>query len=292
MKKYTLLPMMLSIILAFGNIISAQADILPAHGEGQIGYQAVVLCESLTVRQERSSSSKAVKTLHYGDIFAVQDAWDGWASCFTSDAIDAGQTGWVNSDYIIINPTWYWTNETTPVYAWNDTMSPKVALLSEGTSLPILKDEGDWLVVSLRGATGWIYKNAEDRLAAGTAEMIGAISDLVRVELTIPKGTSYTLSDEAGLKWIEDNFPIAEPIISAGCPFDATLTLYSADGSMITLYMATDSCRTFRTEDGYCFAYGNGDEALRLYGSTSGIGEMFWSLFGLTNEYSNLYGEQ
>ena len=292
MKKYTLLPMVLSIILAFGNIISAQADILPAKGEGQIGYQAVVLCESLTVRQERSSGSKAVKTLHYGDMFTVQDAWDGWASCFTSDAIDAGQIGWVNSDYIIINPTWYWTNETTPVYAWNDTMAPKVALLSEGISLPILKDEGDWLVVSLRGAAGWIYKNAEDRLATGTAEMIGTISDLVRAELTIPKGTSYTLSDEAGLRWIEDNFSIAQPIISAGCPFDATLTLYSADGSIITLHMATDSCRTFRTEDGYCFAYGNGDEALRLYGSTSGIGEKFWSLFGLTNEYSNLYGEQ
>ena len=74
MKKYTLLPMVLSIILAFGNIISAHADILPAKGEGQIGYQAVVLCENLTVRQERSSSSKAVKTLHYGDMFTVQDA--------------------------------------------------------------------------------------------------------------------------------------------------------------------------------------------------------------------------
>lgn len=290
--KNKLILTVVSIILMFGNIISAQAEILPAHGEGQIGYQAVVLCESLTVRQERSSGSKAVKTLHYGDTFAVQDAWDGWASCFTSDDIDAGQTGWVSSDYIIINPTWYRADKATPVYAWNDTMSPKVALLSKGTTLPILKNEGEWLIVSLRGASGWIYKNAEDCLATGTAEMIGAISDLVRAELTIPKGTSYTLSNEAGLKWIEDNFSIAEPITSTGCPFDATLTLYSADGSMITLHMATDSCRNFRTEDGSFFAYGNGDEALRLYGSTSGIAEMFWSLFGLTNEYSNLYGEQ
>ncbi len=35
--------------------------------------------------------------------------------------------------------------------------------------------------------------------------------------------------------------------------------------------------------------YGNGDEALRLYGSTSGISEMFWSLFGLINDYTHLY---
>ena len=54
--------------------------------------------------------------------------------------------------------------------------------------------------------------------------------------------------------------------------------------------MATDSCRNFRTEDGSCFAYGNGDEALRLYGSTSSIGETFWRLFGLTNTYEEIYG--
>ena len=289
MRKYIWLVILLPVILSFGGIARVQAEILPAHGEGQIGYEAVVLCESLTVRQERSASSKAVKTLHYGGMFAVQDAWDGWASCFTSDDVDAGQTGWVNSDYIIINPTWYRTDEATPVYAWNDTMAPKVALLSKGTTLPILKDEGEWLIVSLRGATGWIYKNAADRLAAGTAEMVRTISNLERAELTTPKGT-YALSDAAGLRWIEENFSIAQPIVSAGCPFDATLTLYSTDGRTNTLQMATDSCRTFRTADGSFFQYGNGNEALRLYGSTSGIGEAFWLLFGLTNTYEGIYG--
>ena len=38
------------------------------------------------------------------------------------------------------------------------------------------------------------------------------------------------------------------------------------------------------------FAYGNGDEALRLYGSTSNIGEKFWQLFGITNNYEGIYG--
>ena len=36
--------------------------------------------------------------------------------------------------------------------------APKVALLDKDTLLPILKDDGEWLVVSLRGATGWIHK--------------------------------------------------------------------------------------------------------------------------------------
>ena len=289
MRKRIWLAVLLSVILPCAGIARIRAEILPAQGEGQIGYQAVVLCESLTVRQERSASSKAVETLHYGDTFAVQDNWDGWASCFTSDDVDAGQTGWVNSDYIIVNPTWYRTDDTTPVYAWNDTMAPKVALLSKGTMLPILKDEGEWLIVSLRGATGWIYKSASDRLTAETVETIRLISNLDRAELTTPKGT-YTLSDQAGLRWIEENFSIAQPIVSAGCPFDATLTLYSTDGRTIVLQMATDSCRNFRTADGSSFAYGNGDEALRLYGSTSSIGEAFWRLFGITNNYEGIYG--
>ena len=289
MRKRIWLAVLLSVILPCAGTARIRAEILPAQGEGQIGYQAVVLCESLTVRQERSASSKAVETLHYGDTFAVQDNWDGWASCFTSDDVDAGQTGWVNSDYIIVNPTWYRTDDTTPVYAWNDTMAPKVALLSKGTMLPILKDEGEWLIVSLRGATGWIYKSASDRLTAETVETIRLISNLDRAELTTPKGT-YTLSDQAGLRWIEENFSIAQPIVSAGCPFDATLTLYSTDGRTIVLQMATDSCRNFRTADGSSFAYGNGDEALRLYGSTSGIGEAFWRLFGITNNYEGIYG--
>ena len=119
--------------------------------------------------------------------------------------------------------------------------------------------------------------------------MIRLISNLDRAELTTPKGT-YTLSDQAGLRWIEENFSIAQPIVSAGCPFDATLTLYSTDGRTIVLQMATDSCRNFRTADGSSFAYGNGDEALRLYGSTFGIGEAFWRLFGITNNYEGIYG--
>ena len=126
-------------------------------------------------------------------------------------------------------------------------------------------------------------------MAKGMIEKIRSISNVEKVELSTPKDT-YTLSDETGIKWIEENFSIAQPIMSAGCPFDATLTLICKDGSTMTLYVATDSCHTFRTEDGSYFAYGNGDEALRLYGSTSNIGEKFWQLFGITNNYEGIYG--
>ena len=162
MKKTAWLAILTALVLVLGSFVAAHAEILPPHGEGQIGIQAVVLCESLTVRQEPSTASKAVKSLKYGDLIIVYRQQDGWAQCFLSDAVDAEPAGWVNSDYIFIDPAWYRTDEKTPVFAWNDASAPKVALLDKGTTLPILKQEGDWLIVSLRGATGWIHKTAAD----------------------------------------------------------------------------------------------------------------------------------
>ena len=158
MKKHAWLTILTVMILALGCVRAAGAEIIPPYGEGQIGLQAVVLCESLTVRAEPRTDAKAVKTLQYGSRFSVQKTADGWADCFASDAVDAGQTGWVNADYIIIDPAWYRTEKKTEVYAWNSTAAPKVALLDKDTTLPILKDDGVWLVVGLRGATGWIRK--------------------------------------------------------------------------------------------------------------------------------------
>lgn len=122
----------------------------------------------------------------------------------------------------------------------------------------------------------------------GTAESIRLISNLEKAELVTPGGT-YTLTDENDLKWIEENFSIAEPFEGSGCPFDATLTLFSKDGSVITLYIATDSCHTFRTEDGSYFYYGNEEEAFRKDGGTYSISETFWGLFGLTPSYEDIY---
>ena len=156
MKKYTWLAILTALVLMLGSIGIVQAEIIPPHGEGQIGLQAVVLCEELTVREEPSSSSETVETLQYGYLPIVMEQSDGWAYCALGDAEDSVK-GWVNSDFIVIDPAWYRTEEKTPVYAWNDTTAPKVALLDKDTTLPILKDEGEWLIVSLRGGTGWIH---------------------------------------------------------------------------------------------------------------------------------------
>ena len=166
MKKNARLTILTAIILALGCVGAACAEIIPPCGPGQqIGYPAVVLCEKLTLREKPSASSKAIQTLNYGDRPIVVGAdrptgaekENGFVYCTLGDSEDS-PCGWINADYIIINPSWYVTEMETAVYAWNDTAAPKVALLDKDTRLPILKEEGDWYIVSLRGAVGWICK--------------------------------------------------------------------------------------------------------------------------------------
>lgn len=154
MKKLALLT---ALVLMIASIACAQAEIIPRYGEGQIGLTAVVLCEELTVRQGSSTEAPVVTRVEYGSRIIVDRQADGWAHCFLGDSEDS-DSGWVNADYIVIDPDWYRTEGKTPVYAWNDTLAPKVALLDANTILPILSDEGAWLIVSLRGAVGWIQK--------------------------------------------------------------------------------------------------------------------------------------
>lgn len=151
MKKIRIILSVLALMM--GTVCHAQ--IIPPYGPGQIGFQAVVLCESLSLHQDPDYGSPSVKTLNYGDRIIVMDQSNGWAHCVLGDSEDS-LSGWVNADYLAVDPAWYKTEENTAVYAWNDRTAPKVALLGANTTLPILKDDGDWMVVSLRGAAGWI----------------------------------------------------------------------------------------------------------------------------------------
>ena len=155
-----------ALILALGCAGVVHAEIIPPYGPGQqIGYPAVVLCETLTLRENPDSSSKAILTLNYGDRPIVVGAdtqagaqkENGFVYCTLGDS-ENSPCGWINADYIVINPAWYVTEKETAVYAWNDTAAPKVALLNKDTRLPVLKEDGDWYVISLRGAVGWIHK--------------------------------------------------------------------------------------------------------------------------------------
>ena len=157
MKKFMRVLLLAALVLAIAGLSVCQAEILFPYGEGQIGYMAVVLCESLTVRQSRSASAKVVTTVPYGSMIIVTEEKDNWAKCVLSDSEDA-LSGWVNSEFIAIDPAWYRTDAKTTVYAWNDLTAPKVALLEKDVTLAILRIDEEWIVVSLRGASGWIHR--------------------------------------------------------------------------------------------------------------------------------------
>jgi len=165
MKKVRWLTVLTLLVMIAGSVAAVQAEVIPPYGEGQIGLQAVVLCEELTMRGSPDASSGAVRVLPYGSRinlpYGRQLQPGGWAYCVLGDSEDS-DVGWVKADYLAIDPAWYRTDRKTQVYAWNDPEAPRVALLDRDQMLPVLKEDGDWLVVSLRGAVGWIRKNAAD----------------------------------------------------------------------------------------------------------------------------------
>ncbi len=166
MRKNTWMAILTGLVLAFGCIATVHAEVIPPFGPGQqIGYPAVVLCEELSLHEKPDASSAALQTLHYGDLPIVIGAdleegpteENGFVYCTLGDS-EESSLGWVDKGCIVINPAWYVTEKKTAVYAWDDISAPRVALLDEGVRLPILKEAGDWYIVSLRGAVGWILK--------------------------------------------------------------------------------------------------------------------------------------
>ena len=285
MKKYGRLTILTAMILALGCAGAVHAEIIPPLGPGQqIGYPAAVLCDTLTIRERPSSSARMVQTLHHGDRPIVVNAdqpegplkENGFVYCVLGDSEDA-TSGWINADYIIINPPLYVTEKDTAVYAWNDVTAPRVALLGKGDKLAVLKTEGNWFLVSLRGAAGWIKT---DVTVPALFQLYQQSAELTKAELTTARGTYISQSREE-LTWIMNSFAAAKPAAANSCPFDAQLTLTFSNGSAVTVYPATDDCRIFRAPDGACYEYGT-DSAIEAEKGFHQIrvSDSFWSIFG------------
>ena len=192
-KRVCVIPVML-MTMTLGGAMACHASIIPPQGPGQIGYSSVILCDSLSAHQDPSFSSPSVQTLHYGDKIIVMNTKDGWAQAALSDDVD-GVPVWVNEEFIAVDPSYYRTDEDTAVYAWGDTGAKKVALLDAGVTLPILQDNGDWLVVSLRGAAGWI--NNPNRSGSAAADTAGT-SQGSSGNSAGSQGSAVTVYDENG----------------------------------------------------------------------------------------------
>ena len=242
MKKKLQVFLITSAAMAFGSM-ACHAAIIPAEGAGQIGYSAVVLCDSLSLHAAPAYDSQTVQTLKYADRVIVMDSEDGWAHCTTGDAEDSPK-GYVNEDYLILDPEWYQTEGDTVVYAWNEIDAPKIALLDQATDLPVLRDDGDWIAVSLRGAAGWIHNP-------------------VRTDSSAASGTSQTDSgtlDAAGSSQADTSTAYDEEGADYGESGETAFTVYAEDGSTVVLhfiagatYEDTDGRTYLRQDDDYYY---------------------------------------
>lgn len=156
-----------AVILSLALCASAGAEISHPVGPGQLGYDAVVISKNISVRPTTNANAKAVKRLSYGDHMAVMPAGSGWCEVYLSET--EGLTGYVLDAYILIDPAYITIEESTPVYAWKATNAKRVGLISKGETYPIIRMEGNWLLISLRGAAGWMLR--PDGETSGMARM-------------------------------------------------------------------------------------------------------------------------
>lgn len=271
-----------ALMLALAPSALARAVILPATGvdegfKGRTGLTAlpaVVLCESLSICDAREG--RAIDRALYSQgktTLPVLEYFDGWAQIY---ADDGQSTAWVRTDYLLIDPAWYICDADTQVYAYDDMMSPRVALLPAGARLPIIKETDGWVLVSLRAAAGWIRKTPADT-AHKTAFRPELLAGTVGASLQLRERTAPIRQED--IQTLIALLTHAEDLGGemAACPFSATLTLTLADSQTIALQVANDSCCVYRV-DGRDYKYARNIR----YADRNVTNEVLYDLFGLS----------
>ena len=121
------------------------------------GYNSgFVLCESLSLREQPEGSSPLLDTLAYGTSCTILEESGSWYNVVYRSQEGIRYSGWVRKEYVLMNPTYFTPNEETPVYAMPSSGSKRVGLIDSGTSYPVIGLFDGFLVISLRGASGFV----------------------------------------------------------------------------------------------------------------------------------------
>ena len=208
---------------------SAAGEITYPAGPGQMGYDAVVISKNVSVRPSQNANAKAVTRLNYGQRFAAMPLGNGWCEVYLSET--EGMAGYALEDYLLVNPAFITLEESTPVYAWQARNAKRVGLLATGETYPIIRTEGSWMLISLRGAAGWIVRPNGD--PTGTAGM--------RTNDVLKRAEQYLLSTNP---WVEDERLTSEKLKDyySFAEFDAAsgewkVTFDSRRGTAIVLFV-------------------------------------------------------
>lgn len=132
-------------MLADAQLTGSEADAVP-------GF---VLCQTLTVRESASASAKAVHTLAYGDTVDILAQVGVWTQGSAQNGTQR-VTGWVRGEYLLTAPAQYVSAGETAVYAYPGEGAPRAGLLADGETHPVIAQLDGYIVISLRGASGFV----------------------------------------------------------------------------------------------------------------------------------------
>lgn len=122
-------------------------------------FPGIVISQNVSLREAPSTGAKRIASVPNGALFDLLDEQNGWyrVSYFETKT-STYMEGWVLVDYVVRDPSFVTTTKTTYVYATPDRGAKKVGQLAEGSQLVVIGEWGDFWVVNLRSASGFIYK--------------------------------------------------------------------------------------------------------------------------------------
>lgn len=107
-------------------------------------------------------------TLTYGEQPTIIEEEEGWYQVVSSirdpqtGMIVGRMQGWVRAEYLLDSPAFFTPDAETPVYALPATDAKRVALLDANSGpYAIIAEHADYWVISLRGASGFVFKAAQ-----------------------------------------------------------------------------------------------------------------------------------
>lgn len=122
------------------------------------GYDlGFVLCETLSLRENPDATSRIIQTMTYGTYCTVIEEIGSWYNVTYRDE-SLRYSGWVRKEYVLVNPDYFVPDGETPVYAMPSGSSKRVGLINNEARYPIIGEINGFLVISLRGASGFVSK--------------------------------------------------------------------------------------------------------------------------------------
>ncbi len=219
----------LALLLTLALAVPALADGVSQYVSGDyqgaetIFHTATVLAQNVTLRDAASYNGKSLTSIPNGAVVDVVQENGAWLLVRYAGA-KGSYEGWILREYVVLNAmTIILRSSNTAVYAAPSQASPKVGSLPCYTALPVIGMWGDFYIVSLRSASGFIHMSAN----VWTDWDMANYDQAMGVTLRVKKDTA--LRTGPGTSWD------GPEKIRAGTTIEA-LTFYPENGWYVVRY--------------------------------------------------------